>query len=56
LEKSEAIIFVTNHKEFDELNGGMLNKNDIKVIIDGLNSLDKDDIENNGVIYKGIGR
>ncbi len=56
LEKSEAIIFVTNHKEFDELNGEMLKKNNIKVIIDGMNTLDKEDIEKAGVIYKGIGR
>ncbi len=56
LEKSEAIILVTNHKEFSGLNGEMLKKNNIKVIIDGVNSLDKDNIENNRVIYKGIGR
>ena len=56
LEKSEAVIFVTNHKEFDELNGTMLKKNNIKIIIDGVNSLDKNDIESNGIIYKGIGR
>ena len=56
LEKSDAIILVTNHKEFNGLDGEMLKKNNIKVIIDGVNSLDKDDIENNGVIYKGIGR
>ena len=56
LEKSEAIIFVTNHKEFNELNGEMLKKYGIKVIIDGMNTLDKEDIEKAGVIYKGIGR
>ncbi len=56
LEKSEAIIFVTNHKEFNKLNGEMLKKNDIKIIIDGMNALDKEDIEKAGVIYKGIGR
>ncbi len=56
LEKSDAIIFVTNHKEFDELNGEMLKKHSIKVIIDGMNTLNKEDIEKAGVIYKGIGR
>ncbi len=56
LEKSEAIIFVTNHKEFDVLNGEMLKKNGIKVIVDGMNTLDKEGIEKAGVIYKGIGR
>jgi UDP-N-acetyl-D-mannosaminuronate dehydrogenase len=56
LEKSEAIVFVTNHKEFAGLNGKMLKKYDIKVIIDGMNTLDKDDINDSGVLYKGIGR
>jgi len=56
LEKSEAIVFVTNHREFDVLNGKMLKKYNIKVIIDGMNTLDKDDINASGVLYKGIGR
>ena len=56
LEQSEAIIFVTNHKEFDGVNGKLLKKYNIKVIIDGMNTLDKDDINANGVLYKGIGR
>ncbi len=56
LEKSEAIIFVTNHKKFAEVNGSLLKKYDIKVIIDGMNALDKDDINASGVLYKGIGR
>ncbi len=56
LKKSDAIIFVTNHKEFDVINGKLLKKNGIKVIIDGMNSLDKEDIEKHNVIYKGIGR
>jgi len=56
LKKSEAIVFVTNHQEFDVLDGEMLKKNGIKVIVDGMNTLDKEDIEKAGVIYKGIGR
>ncbi|MCK4635655.1 MAG: nucleotide sugar dehydrogenase [Candidatus Moranbacteria bacterium] len=56
LKKSDAIILVTNHKEFDEINGKLLKKNKIKVIIDGKNTLNKKDIEKNGVVYKGIGR
>jgi len=56
LKKSDAIILVTNHKEFDKLNGKLLKENNIKVIIDGKNVLDKKDIEKNKVIYKGIGR
>ncbi len=56
LEKSEVIILITNHKEFSSVNGELLRKNNIKIIIDGKNSLDKKDIENNKVIYGGIGR
>jgi hypothetical protein len=29
---------------------------DIKVVIDGKNCLNKEEIERNGIIYKGIGR
>jgi UDP-N-acetyl-D-mannosaminuronic acid dehydrogenase len=56
LKKSDALILVTNHKEFTNINGELLKKNNIKVIIDGKNVLDKKDIEQNKVIYKGIGR
>jgi len=33
-----------------------LKKNDIKVVIDGRNCLDKEKIKGLGIIYKGIGR
>jgi nucleotide sugar dehydrogenase len=56
LKKSDAIILVTNHKEFDEIDGALLKNNNIKVIIDGKNILDKADVEKSGVLYKGIGR
>lgn len=56
LKKSQAIILVTNHKEFSEINGKLLKKYGIKVIIDGMNALNKDEIKKSGVIYKGIGR
>jgi len=56
LKKSDAIILVTNHREFDAMDGKLLKQNNIKVIIDGKNILDKEEIEKNGVIYKGIGR
>lgn len=56
LKKSDAIILVTNHREFKELTGALLKKNKIKVVIDGKNFLDKKDIEKNKIIYKGIGR
>lgn len=56
LKKSKAVILVTDHKDFEVINGELLKKNGIKVIIDGKNVLDKKDIEKHGVIYKGIGR
>jgi nucleotide sugar dehydrogenase len=56
LKKSDAIILVTNHKEFDKIDGTLLKNNNIKVIIDGKNILDKADVEKSGVLYKGIGR
>ncbi len=56
LKKSEALILVTNHKEFMNIDGKLLKKYGIKVIVDGMNCLDKNDIKKNGVIYKGIGR
>jgi UDP-N-acetyl-D-mannosaminuronate dehydrogenase len=56
LKKSDAIILVTNHKEFDKIDGTLLKNNNIKVIIDGKNILDKADVEKSSVLYKGIGR
>lgn len=56
LKKSEALILVTNHREFEILNGNLLKKYKIKVIIDGKNFLDKRDVQKSGVLYKGIGR
>lgn len=55
LEKSEALILVTNHQEF-------LNKEDlfkkykIKAIVDGTNALNGDKIKKLGIKYHGIGR
>lgn len=56
LEKSTALILATNHKEFIDLDPAIFKKHDIKVIIDGMNCLDKEAIEKYGIIYKGIGR
>jgi nucleotide sugar dehydrogenase len=57
LEQAEALIYVTNHQEFENvLNGELLKKYDIKVVVDGVNTLDKEDILAQGILYKGIGR
>ncbi len=68
LEKSDAaqlpgalvgkncIILATAHPEFKELTPELLKKQQIKVVIDGRNFLDKAGIEKEGIIYRGIGR
>lgn len=56
LQKSEALIIATNHKEFVKIPVEMFVKHGIKVIIDGKNCLDKEEIQKHGIIYKGIGR
>lgn len=56
LKNSEAIILVTDHKEFVEINPKIFQKFKIKVIIDGKNCLDKNAIKKLGIVYKGIGR
>lgn len=55
LKKSEALILVTNHAEFEKIKPAVFKSNKIKVIIDGKNCLDKAAIEKLGIIYKGIG-
>ena len=55
LKKSEALILVTNHTEFEKIKPAIFKSNKIKVIIDGKNCLDKTAIEKLGIIYKGIG-
>ena len=56
LKKSKAIIVTAGHREFKEIDPKIFKKFGIKVIIDGMNCLDKDAIKKLGIIYKGIGR
>lgn len=56
LRKSTAIIVATNHREFTALKGKALKDKKVKVVIDGKNCLNKEDIEKHKIIYKGIGR
>ncbi len=41
---------------FKEMDLNQLRKNNIKLVIDGRNCLDKEKTENLGIKYKGIGR
>lgn len=56
LKKVEAVVVATNHREFVALPVSIFKKNKVKVIIDGKNCLNAEKIENNKIIYRGIGR
>ena len=56
LAKSEAILLATNHQEFIDIPVEKFVQNNIKVITDGKNCLDKAEIKKHGIVYKGIGR
>ena len=56
LNYSECLVLVTDHKEFKEMNLDLLKENNIKIVIDGRNCLDKAGIIELGSKYKGIGR
>ncbi len=56
LQKSEALLLATDHTLFRQINLENLKKNNIQVIIDGKNCLDKEKALSLGLIYKGIGR
>ncbi|MDP2683930.1 MAG: nucleotide sugar dehydrogenase [bacterium] len=56
LKKSFAVVVVTNHREFVEMDLKKLKNNGVKIIIDGKNCLDKEKIKKLGLVYKGIGR
>lgn len=53
----DALLLTANHTMFiDTLTPELLNKHNIRVIIDGKNCLDKTAFKAAGIIYKGIGR
>jgi len=56
LEKSAAIILVTNHDEFIQMNIELFKKYGVKAIVDGMNCLDGTAIKELGILYHGIGR
>lgn len=56
LKTVDYLILVTDHSKFKSLTAELLKKNNIKVVIDGRNMLDKEAIKKAGIIYKGIGR
>lgn len=56
LEDSQAIVLVTAHKEFIEKLPKLIKNSSVKIVVDGRNCLPKEEIEQLGIIYKGIGR
>lgn len=56
LAKCQAIILVTNHKEFMEVDPLEYKKNKIAAIVDGMNVFSGDKIKKLGIKYHGIGR
>lgn len=56
LDGTFAILLATAHDQFRMLTGEFLLQFGVKVVIDGRNFLDKSDLLNHGIYYKGIGR
>jgi len=56
LEKVDYLVLITDHKEFKEMNLNLLKENNINLIVDGRNCLDKEKITSLNISYKGIGR
>lgn len=56
LDGSEAVVIATNHALFSALRGYELANHGIKVIVDGRNCLDKEEMKSAGLWYAGIGR
>lgn len=56
LRDSEAIVLVTPHDEFKQINPQFLHKYFIKVLVDGRNYYSKEEFTQNGIVYLGIGR
>lgn len=55
LDSSFAILIATNHNEFKVIDSDLLKKYNIQIVIDGKNFLNKAEIINAGIYYKGIG-
>ena len=53
---SAAVVIATCHNQFKNLEPEYLLKNDVKVVVDGRNCLQKEQFVRAGIIYKGVGR
>ena len=56
IQKADAVIVAVNHREFVNISASMLKAAKVLVVLDGKNCLDKQTINAQGILYKGIGR
>jgi len=56
LEKSEAVVLLTNHREFLEIKPEKYKERNIQAVLDGMNCLDKEEFLKAKLFFKGIGR
>ena len=56
LYKKDCLVIITAHKEFRQISPEIIKQNEIKVVVDGRNILDKKELKKLGIIYEGIGR
>ncbi|MCK4364520.1 MAG: nucleotide sugar dehydrogenase [Thermoplasmatales archaeon] len=56
LRNMDCIVIITAHEEFKRITPEKIKENGIKVVIDGRNVLDSNNIKRLGIIYEGIGR
>ncbi len=52
---AEVVFLVTMHKEYGEINFERLSKSGTKFFVDGRNAIDKQKVEDAGILYFGIG-
>jgi UDP-N-acetyl-D-glucosamine dehydrogenase len=52
--KAECLVLVTDHSEFVKMD--YKSPGNVKVVVDGRNCLDRQKIEAQGIVYRGIGR
>jgi len=56
LDNCDAVVVATAHKKFGDLTKEINKRKNIQVVVDGMNKLDKEEIENKGKVYRGIGK
>jgi len=56
LQDVDAVVIATDHSEFRSLTPFHFMRAGVDLVVDGRNCLRKDDYENSGILYSGIGR